>query len=130
LLFVGVVIPVLLLPALLGSRTAEARVFAPICDEDGASAIAPLPVLIEEHSEIGMLPCEDSETPEGSAVDLPPERNAPRQAQAQSSPRVALHVASLPIRIPAASSTLLPMTAVPQNPGELHRRCVYRPPRC
>lgn len=106
---------------------ARAQVFAPMCDESASSAIAPLPIEVRDHGEIGIDPC--AKLPLLEALErVPPDRDAPggsfERGQLQS-----LVVPPSPpeVRPPAPVSELRPGEQA--SSGTSQPRSVYRPPR-
>lgn len=100
--------------------------FAPMCDEDGSSAIAPIPITPRDHGEIQQLPCPPAERDDDTAaalssdqgepplnVQLPMRHFAGKGSEAFASP----HLEALLVIVPRAP-----------NARELTAQ-VYRPPR-
>lgn len=109
-------------------RTARAQVFAPECDETGASAIAPLPVLVRDHGEIRIDGCVAAQ------ALLEPLQRAP---QNPDRPTVSLESQSQLFLVEPVPHHAVPRARASRRldpnyrfgAGAAHRQCVYRPPR-
>jgi hypothetical protein len=115
------------LACLSWSRDAQAQVFAGMCDESASSMIAPLPVEVRDHGEIGIDPCANLallEVLEG----VPPDRDAPPIKVESSQPYSLVGTPADPeVRPGAASHDLRPGEVA--STGSLRAQSVYRPPR-
>jgi hypothetical protein len=113
--------------ALSGIPTARAAVFAPECDESGASAIAPIPVLVHDHGEIRAEGCDPYSA-------LEPLGGVPTD---QDRPSVSLETQAQLFIVEAPPEHHIPRAALARclDPGyelgarDAHRCNVYRPPR-
>jgi hypothetical protein len=114
--------------ALFGARSAEAA--APICDERGASAIAPPPVLPirDVRAEAAPPPiCPDFETDTDGAAFVP---GGSRPIPTPDSAAVDAWIATGPANLPRAAASLsLTLRSAPLALAPGHRPSVFRPPR-
>jgi hypothetical protein len=112
--------------ALFGARSAQAA--APICDERGASAIAPIPVLPIRDVRLDLASpavCFELETYGPGFV---PGDSSPAPT-ADGAPHEASTAQSLTNVIPAEEEGASPLLAVTFALPPGHRPCVFRPPR-
>jgi hypothetical protein len=109
------------------TSTARAQVFAPMCDEVGASAIAPLPVVSHARGEIRPGPCSPFDLLD--RVDAAPgEQDAPKlQIQAQPTWGIVQDAPAADVRPAALNVELYP--ACRSRVGAAHLGSIYRPPR-
>lgn len=113
--------------ATLWSGHADAQVFAPMCDEDGASAIAPLPVQLPDYGEIAQTPCSPFNF--DRATKAPPTDPDPPKSEVQSSARLFIVVDLVPIEVGPPMASRAPAQFVAADTRPPHRSSVYRPPR-
>jgi hypothetical protein len=106
---------------------ARADVFAPECDEAGASAIAPIPVVLRAHGEIRSSGCDNYSQIEPSSGVAHEQERAPVSLEThapwfivQPAPDYALPKAALSRRLERRRQA---------NGADAHLSSVYRPPR-
>jgi hypothetical protein len=113
---------------LLWSAPAEAHTFAPMCDESGASAIAPLPVYPRDHGEIRQAPCR-LKRPTSSLGKALPEQPEEPKTNIEPAPRHIVMSALPTIEFETSAPERVLFTTQRELRGDDHRGLVYRPPR-
>ena len=113
--------------AVLWSGNARAQVFAPMCDQDAASAIAPLPVHLPDYGEIAQAPCSTFNLFD-RATKAPSEPDPPK-SEVQPPARLFIVMDLVPLEVGPPATSKAPPQFVASEPRPAHRVDVYRPPR-